>query len=45
MIQAQLKQALSHMDALERRHYEQKVVKLDEEIAKAQTSGERVTMD
>jgi hypothetical protein len=33
------------MDNLERRHYEQKVIKLDEEIVKAQQSGERVTMD
>jgi len=36
---------MASMDNLERRHYEQKVVKLDEQIAEALDKGERVTMD
>lgn len=36
---------MASMDNLERRHYEQKVVKLDEQISEALEKGERVTMD
>jgi len=36
---------MASMDNLERRHYEQKVVKLDEQISQALEKGERVTMD
>ena len=40
-----MKQALGQMDDIERRHYEQKVSKLDGLIARASEEGEHVTMD
>ena len=45
VINAQMKQLIANMDNLERKHYEQKVNQLDQEIEQAANAGERVTMD
>ena len=45
MIGAQMKQHTVGMNQLERKHYEQKVAQLDEEIEKVTTGGQAANMD
>lgn len=45
VIGAQMKQMIAKMDGLERRHYEQKITKLDKSVKAVHESGQRATMD
>ena len=40
-----MKQMIAKMDGLERRHYEQKITKLDKSVKAVHESGQRATMD
>lgn len=40
-----MKQMIAKMDNLERRHYEQKITKLDQSVKAVHESGQRATMD
>ena len=45
MIGAQMKQHTVGMNQLERKHYDQKIARLDEEIEKVAASGRAANMD
>ena len=40
-----MKQMIAKMDGLERRHYEQKIIKLDQSVKEKLEGGQRATMD